>query len=166
MCILCQIYHMDTNTRHWLAGLMEGEGSFLKGPPSKSNSCAMAIEMVDEEVISRVAKIWNKKYSPRRRHNPKWNSTFRCMMRGNPAKVAMLELRPLMSVKRKMQIDEAVASCTAIAIRKLDRRLLENLIQRADGGESLRSLAKETGVNWKSITKYRRRFEEEASTMS
>ena len=87
-------------------------------------------------------------------------------MRGNPAKVAMLELRPLMSVKRKMQIDEAVASCTAIAIRKLDRRLLENLIQRADGGESLRSLAKETGVNWKSITKYRRRFEEEASTMS
>jgi hypothetical protein len=42
---------------HWLAGLLEGEGSFLKGPPSAPRHPILALQMTDEDVVARVAAM-------------------------------------------------------------------------------------------------------------
>ena len=53
---------------YWLAGLLEGEGSFMRGPPSRPNMPAIAIQMTDEDVIQRVAQLWAVCYTaPARR---------------------------------------------------------------------------------------------------
>ncbi len=38
---------VDELTLHWLAGLLEGEGSFCVGLPSHPNSASIHIKMVD-----------------------------------------------------------------------------------------------------------------------
>jgi len=38
----------------WLAGILEAEGSFGAGPPSKPNALYIKAEMVDRDVIARI----------------------------------------------------------------------------------------------------------------
>lgn len=43
------------DTLLWLAGLLEGEGSLIPGPPSYPNSPIIAIQMTDEDVVAKAA---------------------------------------------------------------------------------------------------------------
>lgn len=94
---------------HWLAGLLEGEGSFCCGPPSKPNAALIAIEMIDRDVIEKVAGIFRTTLVECgvRQH---WQQTYRAQLRGSRAVELMTTLRPLMSLRRQIQIDRAVAS--------------------------------------------------------
>lgn len=47
--------------RYWLAGLLEGEGSFLKGPPSAPRYPVLSLQMTDEDVVARVAAMLGRK---------------------------------------------------------------------------------------------------------
>ncbi len=46
--------HVDPLELHWLAGLLEGEGSFMVGPPSDPRRPAIAVQMTDEDVMRRI----------------------------------------------------------------------------------------------------------------
>ncbi len=60
---LSQILFMDERDEFfWLVGLLEGEGSFMPGPPSEATRPRISIQMTDENVIRRVARIFGKKY--------------------------------------------------------------------------------------------------------
>ena len=41
----------------WLAGLLEGEGSFIAGPPSAPRTPAVVLSMVDRDVVARAADL-------------------------------------------------------------------------------------------------------------
>ena len=44
---------------HWLAGLLEGEGTFMAGPPSAPRTPAVQLSMVDRDVAERFGtSIW------------------------------------------------------------------------------------------------------------
>ena len=45
---------------HWLAGLLEGEGSFHPGPPSAPRYPVVALAMTDEDVVTRVATMFGR----------------------------------------------------------------------------------------------------------
>ena len=45
----------------WLAGLLEGEGSFLKAPPSDPNCPRISLEMTDKDVVERAALLMQGK---------------------------------------------------------------------------------------------------------
>jgi hypothetical protein len=98
-----------TSQLQWLAGLLEGEGSFFAGPPSKPNGAGISIEMVDRDVIEKVAQIFQTTLVEcgLRQH---WQQTYRAQLRGRRAIELMTELRPIMSQRRQQQIDRAVAS--------------------------------------------------------
>ena len=50
--------------RRSLDSLLEGEGSFMPGPPSYSNSPIIAVQMTDEDVVVRVAQAFGVTYVP------------------------------------------------------------------------------------------------------
>ena len=46
---------------HWLAGLLEGEGSFMTGPPSSPGLPVIAVNMTDHDVMARIGQIFERK---------------------------------------------------------------------------------------------------------
>lgn len=95
----------------WLAGLLEGEGSFLKGPPSRPNAPVIKLQMKDEDVVRRAAKLMGTtSCSESEPDNPKWSKTYITYVRGGKAIELMRRLRPYMGIRRQAQIDAALAS--------------------------------------------------------
>lgn len=97
----------------WLAGWLEGEGSFLRPPPSDPRRCRISAKTRDRDVIDRVGRSFG--VSPCRSHDARaashgWSPLWRILLAGRRASILMLSLRPLMSQRRVEQIDAAVAS--------------------------------------------------------
>lgn len=94
---------------YWLAGLLEGEGSFLAPSPSRPGIVAIAVEMTDEDVIARVADLLGvSTYSTCRPRQDHHKQSFRVMIRGKKAAEWMRCLQPLMGERRQRQIETAL----------------------------------------------------------
>lgn len=53
---------METQDLRWLAGLLEGEGSFCAGPPNRPNNPRIELAMTDRDVLDRVASLFQVQY--------------------------------------------------------------------------------------------------------
>ena len=97
---------------HWLVGILEGEGSFLKGPPSAPNQPRISISMTDADVIQRVADLFGITYCHSRLdlRNPNWKCAFVAKIAGLPAVTIMKKLQPFMGARRQAQIQKAIDS--------------------------------------------------------
>ncbi|MCA1643648.1 MAG: hypothetical protein LC785_17285 [Acidobacteria bacterium] len=65
---------MDESDFYWLCGLLEGEGSFMKGPPSRPQYPALSITSTDEDVIQRVASLLAVSYCRVTKRREHWKS--------------------------------------------------------------------------------------------
>jgi hypothetical protein len=138
----------------WLAGLLEGEGSFFKGPPSDPNGARIQIMMTDEDVIARVSKIFGMSYLATRLDREHMKPIYMTVLKVHKGVELMKQLRPLMGRRRQAQIDKAVASYTFseqfgsnhpnAKLHEDDIRVIRN---RLAAGETLTALAKEFGVD-------------------
>lgn len=92
----------------WLAGLLEGEGSFAC-PPS-DGQLRISLQMCDEDIVARVADMFGLAYHATRHHerNEKWRPAFRLTIRGQTRDI-MKAIYPHMGIKRKQQIDVILA---------------------------------------------------------
>lgn len=102
---------MDEKELYWLAGILEGEGSFMAGPPSDPNRPRIAVHMPDKDIIERVAEFFEVSYI----HevvpsNKNWSTTYRVIVRGPKAIEIMKKVRPIMGDRRKQQIDDSISS--------------------------------------------------------
>ena len=125
----------------WLAGLMEGEGSFFPGSPSEPRSPVMQVAMIDGDVIERVARLLGVSALPVRPQNDAWQPTFVARVRGAPAVAWMTALRPLMGHRRRLQIDRALASYAPRSTRRLDNRRARWALAELDSGSSVKDVA-------------------------
>lgn len=99
---------LPIHTTHWLAGILEGEGSFMVGSPSTPRMSKIALRMSDQDVVEKVAKILGvavTKNLPRQAH---YKPMFQLKLAGKRAVEWMLVLRPLMGLRRQGQIDVAI----------------------------------------------------------
>ena len=131
----------------WLAGLLEGEGSFIAGPPSAPRSPAVQLSMVDRDIVARAAALIGVSVTvvPSRREG--WRTAYCARVRGARAVLWMKRLRPLMGTRRQAQIDRAVASYAPDPRRLLsERRAIEALACLARG-ESVRQVAERFGTS-------------------
>lgn len=104
---------MDETEIAWLAGLLEGEGSFLKPPPSDPGRPRISLEMTDQDVVERVAKMFEISYIHTKRYaNVKHKDGFRFLLRGQRAVRLMEVLSPYMGTRRQAQINEVLNSYT------------------------------------------------------
>jgi hypothetical protein len=66
----------------WLAGLLEGEGSFMPGPPSNPRMPIVCLAMNDADVMARVGRLLGRKVVPLRRRSEHWQQSYQLRVRG------------------------------------------------------------------------------------
>lgn len=94
----------------WLAGLLEGEGSFFRAKRTKGGShFVMKVRMTDEDVVRRAAYFMggNKilRSEGRQAH---YQPTYRAQLCGARAEALAKELLPWMGERRASQIRTAL----------------------------------------------------------
>lgn len=98
----------------WLAGLLEGEGSFTSA--NGTNGARVSIDMTDLDTLERAHKIMGGKlYGPRNRGNNK--PIWQLVAQGDEAVAVMQSVLPYMSKRRT----EKIKSLLVRAARRLTR---------------------------------------------
>lgn len=94
----------------WLAGIMEGEGSFYTIANRGRRYFRLSIESTDEDVITRVASLIGARCDGplTRKDRPENKPRWRCSLLGKGAINVALALRPHMSRRRQTQINAAI----------------------------------------------------------
>lgn len=96
--------HLDMRQLAWLAGLLEGEGTFVKGSPAKPRRPVTAIGMVDRDIIERVCDLWGTRLYT---HIPKverYKQVYHIAVYGDAARAIMGDIAPLMGARRGERI--------------------------------------------------------------
>lgn len=104
---------MPRRDLHWLAGLMEGEGSFFL---SRKGYPYMSIGMNDEDVIVDVAQMTHSNVSYTR--NKSGTMRYMIQIGGQRALDWMLKLFPYMGDRRQAKIMEVSLAAIRIPVRK------------------------------------------------
>jgi hypothetical protein len=142
---------IDEKTLHWLAGYLEGEGSFMKGSPSNPNQPIIVVSSTDEDVIQNVSQLFERRYqkvSNERGAERGWKPAFVVRLRGTKAVGLMRELLPLMGERRKVQIQKALDSYNPDIKKKLsDQQVLEILSTPLEKRGSQKALARRYSVS-------------------
>ncbi len=135
----------------WLAGILEGEGSFMAGPPSSLNSTTLVMATTDFDVAARAAALLGTRpvirCKPRQAHH---KQAYQVCITGARARAWMYKLRPLMGTRRQAQIDRAIQSFdpgrryrkTALSMEQADRVRTE-----LEKGRSQTAIALDFGVS-------------------
>jgi hypothetical protein len=122
----------------WLAGLLEGEGSFQKGPPSQPGK---------PRVLDILGVMSFQEHGFR---NPSWKTCYRVQVSGQRAVDLMARIRPMMGERRKAQIDAAIACWNPIAVRNRERN--EAIIRLHEQGElNYSQIAAELGLTRQAV---------------
>ena len=103
---------MKNEDLYWLAGWLEGEGSFI-GKSGNQTKCTIQAACTDEDVIARVATLFESPYVKSNRRSTDrshWKDVYRTTLHGERAKILMLTLSPLMGKRSQEQIKKAVDS--------------------------------------------------------
>lgn len=144
------------NIKYWLAGLLEGEGSFMKGPPSRPNQPCVSIEMTDREPVQKVAKIFNLMPAALKARKKTWKATYRVRIRGNTAIRLMKILRPLMSPRRQQQIKEALKGAKIRERKLVTTKEARRMVALRERGLSYRAIGGIMGWDKATIWKHLR----------
>lgn len=96
----------------WLSGLLEGEGSFMAGPPSSPSSPRVSVQMTDEDIVERISTLLGTSYRQTKRRVAHHKQSFMITLSGRRAVALMRSLYDLMGKRRKEQIYRAINSCS------------------------------------------------------
>lgn len=99
--------------RYWLAGLLEGEGTFMAGPPSRPRQPVVALVMTDLDVVQRTARLWDRAVVVVRPRSARHKVAYATRVRGAAADAWMRGLYPLLGARRRKQVDAALAAPVA-----------------------------------------------------
>src|SRR6266536_1653451 len=69
----------------YLAGLLEGEGSFLRPKPPAQPGPGVALEMTDEDVVHLAADLMEARVFPNPARKPGHKNAYVCRLRGGTA---------------------------------------------------------------------------------
>jgi Helix-turn-helix domain of resolvase len=106
---------------YWLAGWLEGEGSFLGPPPSDPHRPRIIARTRDADVAEEVGRLLA--VTPLFSHDGRerergWSPSWRLLRRGRPAARVMKALHPLMGARRRSQIESALRAANGAARRR------------------------------------------------
>ena len=131
---------------HWLAGLLEGEGSFMPGPPSRPHMPVISVQMTDEDVIRRAANLLGRRPQRVEPQRARWTATWHLRLTGHRAAAWMRHLHPLMGARRRAQIDRALATYAPRDSAKLSDDDARAALDLLSGGIAVADVAERYGV--------------------
>jgi len=94
----------------WLAGLLEGEGSFIANRGARSSYPVIKVEMCDQEVIERAARLLETRVWLVPPGTEGWRPTYVAQIAGHRAAEWMRAVRPFMGLRRTAAIDAALSA--------------------------------------------------------
>ena len=112
---------IDGSDFHWLVGVLEGEGTFLRGAPSKPGAPILRVSMTDRDVVDRVANLFGRAVVRLRRRKPHHKLPYATTIKGAPAVQVMYAVRPFLGKTRQLQIDLAISSWQSRSGRRRSR---------------------------------------------
>ena len=131
----------------WLAGLLEGEGSFMTGPPTSPHLPAIQISMIDRDIIERVGRLIGGTAATIRPRKAHWQVSYAVRVRGARAVAWMHALRPLLGERRTAQVDRALASYVCRSNRVLDDSKAQGALDLLAEGLPVRDVAARYGTS-------------------
>jgi hypothetical protein len=123
----------------WLAGLLEGEGSFLRPIPSSPSCPVISCRMTDRDVVQLVAAIFVTSIQANSKADHK--TEFATLLRGARAVELMRLLQPMLSERRQAAIGRALDGYRT-PVKKLNFDLAKEIRSRRQAGDSISSLAR------------------------
>ena len=100
----------DACDRAWIAGLLEGEGSFVANRGSRWSYPVIKVEMCEQEVIERAARLLDTRVWVVPPGTEGWRQTYVAQIAGHRAAEWMRALRPYMGLRRTAAIDAALSA--------------------------------------------------------
>lgn len=96
----------------WLAGLLEGEGTFaVNRYSSEIGYPLISVQMCDEAVVTRAGRLLGAPSVQRREaEHERWSPTYVAAITGHHAAIWMRRLRDSMGTRRRAAIDAALAA--------------------------------------------------------
>jgi hypothetical protein len=91
-----------------LTGILEGEGTFLHGPPSAPNTPIVRVEMTDRDVVERVGALLGRAVVPIAPREAHYKPSFIVSIKGLDAVRLMVSAKPSLSSARREQIEGAL----------------------------------------------------------
>ena len=101
---------LEASQRAWLAGLLEGEGSFVAKHDARSSYPVIKVEMCDQEVIDRAALLLDTRVWFVPPGGEGWRPTYVAQIAGHRAAEWMRAVRPYMGLRRTAAIDAALSA--------------------------------------------------------
>lgn len=101
--------YLTGNQLSWLAGVLEGEGSFIVGTPLRPRRPKVEVIMTDLDVVQRVAEMFGVNISINRPKGERFKSRHGTMLVGGSAVSIMKLIHSLMGERRQTQIGKALA---------------------------------------------------------
>jgi hypothetical protein len=132
----------------WLGGLLEGEGTFLRPPPSSPNCPVVSCSGTDRDVVERVAERFGTGISVI--DKGAYRTEYRATLKGARAVALLEDLRPIMGSRRREAIDRALEGYRPPS-RKLDFAAAEEIRRKHRWGRSAASLARDYRVTHPTI---------------
>jgi hypothetical protein len=123
----------------WIAGLLEGEGTFLRPVPSSPASPILSCRMTDRDVVELAARAFGTSMCCV--DKGRYKTEFVAAVKGARAAELMRLLHPMMSTRRQRAIDRALRGYRP-PVRKLNFALAEEIRSRRVDGETISSLAR------------------------
>jgi hypothetical protein len=99
--------YLTGNQLSWLAGVIEGEGSFIAGAPLRPRKPKIQVIMTDRDVIQRVADMFGVSISINRPKGERIKPRHGTVLVGGSAVSMMKLIRSLMGERRQVQLDKA-----------------------------------------------------------
>src|SRR5207302_702675 len=100
----------EARDRAWIAGLLEGEGSFIASRATRSSYPVLKVEMCDRDVIERAARLLDTRVWFVPPGTEDWRPTYVAQIAGHRAAEWMRALRPYMGLRRTAAIDTALSA--------------------------------------------------------
>jgi hypothetical protein len=128
----------------WLAGVLEGEGSFLRPIPSDPRRPIISCRMTDRDAVERVAAVFGT--TVQANNKGRHRTEFAAVVKGARAVELMGVLRPMMSCRRQDAIGEAVRDYEP-PWRNLTFPDIQAICRSRANGTTISSLARNYGVS-------------------
>jgi hypothetical protein len=112
----------------WLAGWLEGEGSFIAPPPSSPRRPRISARSTDRDVVNEAARLLGvtPQYSYSGRDRSKgWSPTWRLLKQGTTAITFMRALAPMLGERKARHVQRAIVMARAAQLSRGRRTSVE-----------------------------------------
>ena len=149
---------MNSTELGWVAGLLEGEGSFLV---RNEHTARISCGMTDRDVIERLQSLCGGNvYLQKNKAKEYYKDVWVWNVAGDSAAILMYQVRPHMGRRRSEKIDQILFDHIVYQSDKRDKKKILTrkmhivLEDREKTGDSLRTLAKRYNISHVTVKNY------------